>query len=271
MLADDARARIEQLQAAGMLRTQMAQLAGLTHSTIGRIVGGQDRISADVEAAILAVGVPERVADVTAANALVPIHGARRRMQALVAFGYPRRELAAQLGIPTNSGQMTVLMGLQRRGERFGLTITAEREREIKALFDRLQFTPGPSERARARGRRKGWALPFEWDEDSIDDPRGRPVRARWTPRSSSEERRAQVTELTERGLSARQIARRLHTTDRTVTRDRTRTATDAVAGQGVSEVEAMGAVAVQARRDLSARHASTAAARPPVRRERTR
>ncbi|WP_187684311.1 hypothetical protein [Nocardia wallacei] len=260
------------MQAAGLGFAQVARLAGVDHVTVGRVARDpQARVTAEVEAAILAVKVPERAADVTPENALVPIHGAQRRVQALIASGYPRAHLARLLGMRSNSGAMEALIGKNYRGGQAGKSVLAARDRQVKELFDRLQFLPGPSERARAKGRRSGWALPFEWDEAALDDPRGKPVRARWTSRSTTDERRDQVAELTERGLSAQEIAERLGTTDRTVQRDRAYTRSDPKqpVAQQFSQIEAMGAVAVQARRDIAARR--EAAPVRPSRRERTR
>ena len=63
--------------------------------------------------------------------------------------------------------------------------VRAFRYHLVKALFDELQWTPGPSDAARRLGREKRWQLPFQWDEDQIDEPDGRPVpRARRYPSS---------------------------------------------------------------------------------------
>jgi DNA-binding CsgD family transcriptional regulator len=262
--ADAAREHVTRLQQAGIRVTQLARLAGVDHVTVGKIARTDDvRISVQVEAAILAVAVPERAADVMPGKALVPIHGAQRRIQALIAFGYPRVQLARELGMRSNSGAMEALVGHRYRGGGAGLSITAERERAVRAVFDRLQLVAGPSERAQALGRRRGWALPFEWDEPALDDPHGKPVRARWTRASATAERREQVSDLTARGLTTPQIADRLATTERTVERDRVHTKTRSA--QQVSQIEAMSALAVQARRDIAARRAGT------QRRERTR
>ncbi|MFE9323547.1 hypothetical protein ACFYOW_21540 [Nocardia sp. NPDC006982] len=266
--AAEVRGHIGRVTAAGVRLTQLAQLAGVDYMTAWRAArDGEARMDAEAAAAILAVPVPERAADIVADNALVPSHGAQRRIQALIAFGYPRNQLARELGMRSNSGAMENLVG-RAHGENRGQSITAERERAVKDLFDRLQMIPGPSERARARGRRNGWALPFEWDEAALDDPHGTPQRARWTQGSATRERREQVTDLTERGLSSEQIAERLHTTTRTVERDRALTKTQP--SQPVSaEIEAMGALVVQARQTIAARrHSSRASAQ---RRERTR
>lgn len=220
---DAAREHLTTLTAAGLRPGHVAQLAGVSPATIHNITHPTTgRIDAQIEQAVLAVAIPDRPGDVTADNALVPIIGASRRIQALVAHGYPQSHLARELGIDPAHTTMAALVGRPNRAAgATGQTITAKRERAIKELFDRLQMTPGPSDRARAYGRRHGWPLPFEWDEDSIDRPDGTPTAARWTPKSTTEERHEQVQHLTNLGLPIRQIAERLGTSERTVERHR--------------------------------------------------
>ncbi|WP_167486857.1 helix-turn-helix domain-containing protein [Nocardia terpenica] len=225
---DQARAHVEQLVAAGLRPAHIAELAGVGQSTMTNLAKtGPRQISAKTEQAILAVAVPERVGDVTADTALVPIIGARRRIQALIAYGYPQTHLAHELDIEPSHATMAALVERALPEGHTGQSIPADRDRAIKALFDRLQMTPGPSDRARAYGRDREWALPFEWDEDALDDPDGHPTRARWTPPTATQvrqDRRAQIVELTTRGLSAPQIADRFGITVRTVERVRQHT-----------------------------------------------
>lgn len=221
--AEAARTHIERLRAAGLRPRQLAHLAGVNPVTVRNIARPDwERIRAGVERAILAVPVPERPGDVVADNARVPIVGAQRRIQALVAHGYPQAHIARELEINPASSTMSALIGRPNTAAgSTGQTIAAGRDRAVKALFDRLQMVPGPSERARAYGRERGWPLPFEWDEDSIDDPAARPVRARWTRRSASAELKEQVRDMAVRGVPTAQIAGRLGVTVRTVERTR--------------------------------------------------
>ena len=262
---DAARAHVERMRAVGIGPTRLARLAGVDPLSVSRLTREDDvRLTERVRSAILAVPVPERAADISPKDALVPIHGAQRRIRALIAFGYTREQIARELGIhPHNSTLNDLVVGHHDRKEKPAQTITAARDLACKELFERLQMEPGTSERSRAKGRRNGWALPFEWDEEAIDDPHGKPERARWNQGSATAERREQTAELTERGLSASQIAERLGVTERTVQRDRESTKT--TVGQPDPQIEAMGEVIVQARTDLAARHTAQAG------RERTR
>ncbi|MFE3229870.1 hypothetical protein [Nocardia sp. NPDC059228] len=223
MPADAARDHLAALTAAGLRPKQVADLAGISAATVGNITDPTTgRIQAQIERAVLAIEIPSRPGDVAPDNALVPIIGAARRIQALVAYGYPQSHLARELGINPAHTTMAALVGRPNHSSgATGQSITAKRERAIKDLFDRLQLTPGPSNRARDYGRRHGWPLPFEWDEDSIDRPDATPVRARWTAASAQAERRDQVAQLSDRGLPNWQIAFELGITKRTVERIR--------------------------------------------------
>lgn len=219
--AGPVREHIAALRKAGLLSAHIAELASVSRGTIFNLTEtDREQVSAKVAKAVLAVQIPERPADVVPGNALVPMHGARRRFQALIANGYPQADLARELDWDPRHVTIAEMVG--RVGQHHhGQSITAERDRAIKALFDRLQMIPGPSERAREYGRAKGWALPLEWDEDALDDPAGKPQRSRWTPASSRAERREQIAELTEAGRPAWQIAAQLGINRRSVERAR--------------------------------------------------
>lgn len=93
----------------------------------------------------------------------VPSIGAVRRLRALHAIGWTRKQIATEVGM-TESGtlfhQEMITRGLHNR---------------IAAVYDRLQATPGPSAASQRYARNKGWAPPLAWDEDTIDDPHAEP------------------------------------------------------------------------------------------------
>ncbi|QIS13642.1 hypothetical protein [Nocardia arthritidis] len=182
--ADPVREHIVRLEQAGLSHRRLAALAGLHRSVLNTVLHGRtgrpapQRISHATAAKILAVPVPEAITAVAAANDTVPVIGAQRRLRALVAIGYPQAHLARELGL--QPGNMGPLM----HGDR---SITVRRHRQIAEVFERLQMTPGPSQAARDYAHRRQWALPLQWDEDSIDDPnahrhRRRPNANRTTP-----------------------------------------------------------------------------------------
>ncbi|MGN2642474.1 hypothetical protein ACTD5D_41135 [Nocardia takedensis] len=192
-----AREHVERLLAAGLGPTQLATLTGLAPGTIHNL--RQDdwhTVDAETETAILAVEIPEHPADVVDEHTFVPIIGAQRRIQALVAYGYPRSHLAAELGINPASSAMGALAGKPNASNgSTGEYIPAGRERAVRELFDRLQMVPGPSDRARNHGRRRGWPQPWEWDEDEIDRRDGRPASAQRTAKTDIEDQAAERAE----------------------------------------------------------------------------
>lgn len=97
--------------------------------------------------------------------------GAVRRLQALMAIGWPRRELAAQAGYQGDA------FALILNGRRTRLTLSTNDR--IAELFDRLSMTPGPSSPGRVRAAKKGWPPPLAWL--NIDDPDEQPDTG-WKP-----------------------------------------------------------------------------------------
>ncbi|QIS02342.1 hypothetical protein F5X71_08405 [Nocardia brasiliensis] len=175
--ADPVRKHITRLEKAGLSHRRLAELAELHRSTLGALLHGRPGleppqwISHAIAQRILAVPVPESVTAVAAPNASVPSIGAQRRLRALVADGWPQATLATDLGMTATN------MGPLMHGDR---PITARRHRAVVELFARKQLTPGPSQRAREYARARGWARSWQWDEDSIDDPKARPDPAHW-------------------------------------------------------------------------------------------
>lgn len=96
----------------------------------------------------------------------VPGVGTTRRLRALVAIGYSQRDLAVRLGLsPTNFSRFVADKPW----------VHQDTHDAVAALFNALQLTSGPSDMARKRAARNGWALPLQWDEDTIDDPSAGP------------------------------------------------------------------------------------------------
>lgn len=93
----------------------------------------------------------------------IPSVGTVRRVQALVAIGWPTRELAERLGVHAKIIQRLI-------GQEIVLRTTAKK---ITALYDELSMTPGPSDISRRRAKARGWAPPLAWDD--IDDPNEQP------------------------------------------------------------------------------------------------
>lgn len=175
--ADPVRAHIAALKDAGVSYRRITVLAGLNRAVLQSVLHGKgprtDRrrppqwITKATAEKILAVEIPEDPITVAADKHSFPAFGAQRRLRALVAAGWPMVWLAEQLGMsPGNFGAL-----IHRH-----TSIGAARHRRVAVLFEEQHMVPGPSESARAYAKARGWALPMQWDEDSLDDPQGRPV-----------------------------------------------------------------------------------------------
>ena len=97
--------------------------------------------------------------------------GTRRRLRALIAAGHSQSDLDMRLGWPAGSVNR-IVNGRTR-------AVTARRHRETAALFTALQLVPGNSVQARERALRRRWPLPFQWEEETIDDPGARSIPCR--------------------------------------------------------------------------------------------
>ncbi|MBM4517515.1 hypothetical protein GS432_19845 [Rhodococcus hoagii] len=118
---------------------------------------------------LLAVPIPAAPLELLAPSSVIDATGTIRRLRALVAAGHSQRSIADRLGV-----SQSALCDLMHR------THCTVRNRDlVAALFAELEHQPGTNDRARQRGVQLGWALPLEWDEDTIDDPSAEPVRAR--------------------------------------------------------------------------------------------
>lgn len=176
--AEPVRLHIKELNAAGLGLRRISQLSGVNRKTLQWIVGGRSergtppsyKVLQDNADRLLAIPIPSSVRHQGVADHRpVAAVGTRRRLQALVAFGYPRCYLADRIGmLPSNFGRLLSDTNSQV------LAITA---RKVVALFDELSATPGPSSRARKDAARRGWAVPMAWDDDTIDDPLATPDR----------------------------------------------------------------------------------------------
>jgi hypothetical protein len=181
--AEPVRAHVRELATSGMGWRQIAREAGVAPQTVSRLLfggGGQggravhrERLRPHHAQAILAVR-PGRHAP----SAVVDQTGTTRRLQALVAAGWPAARLATELGMTAQNFSPLV------HGAR---GVKASTWVAVKELYDRLwDESPAVDTPARmggvARARRyaadRGWAPPQAWDDDTIDNPAARPNRA---------------------------------------------------------------------------------------------
>ena len=169
------RTHVHALQAAGLGERRIAELAGLHRTHITSVIHGRSRtkpdqpstkISTRVAEAILAVPIPGNPVAVAAAGVRIDSTGTVRRLQALVALGYPAASLGERIGVSVSNTAHTLR----------ATQVTVRRARQVAVLYEQLSHVPGESKRARMRAQRQGWAPPLAWDEDTIDDPAASPV-----------------------------------------------------------------------------------------------
>lgn len=163
--ATQCKTHFQQLRLAGYSVKTVSQLSGLHKDTL-RYLGqwtDSNRVVLDTHNKIMRIPLPQGVVNRGAQD--VPNVGTKRRIQALMAFGYPLTSLAEELGVTPQN----VNYWLRRE------YVTSETVDKVKVLFNRLQLIPGPSKRAKDAATRKGWAPPFSWDTLTIDLPSSLP------------------------------------------------------------------------------------------------
>lgn len=231
--AEPARRHVQELLDGGMTISQIQFASGVDRTAIRVMLGdfpGRGR-SRMVRAGTAERLLRTRLNRGASIDGLVPSIGTLRRLHALAAIGWPLRDLATQLGKTHH------LIQIGRRE-----LMRASEAQSVMALYDVLCDTPGPSARVREYARSRGWLAPAWWDDDTIDDPLAEPegireyrrvqvqrtvdgVRARVDEDELVDDvtlpRAVRVELMTERGLSTEEIAERIGTLRRYVTRDR--------------------------------------------------
>ncbi len=149
-----ARERLSLLRGRGVTLA-MLRKHGLSRYGV-RNVETAERIRRITEMKVMSVPVP---AELVPTCADVDATGTSRRIQALVAMGWPQSLIAAELGTA-----QTAIAAMAQRDK-----VTAERAIAVRELFGRWAMTPGPSKLSRTRARAKGWVTILGWDD--IDDP----------------------------------------------------------------------------------------------------
>lgn len=155
------RDRIELLISRGIGVTALRDTTGLSITYLR--TSNTPTVIKRVHDAIFSIPLPRAV---VASESCVPSVGTIRRIQSLMALGWPAYTLSAMLGWE-RSWTSKVLRG--------NGWVRASTAADVAALYVRLQLTPGTSGRARNHAHRNGWVPPFAWDEDSIDDPTAQP------------------------------------------------------------------------------------------------
>lgn len=162
--AGPAAQRARELAAAGWSHAQIGAAAGSSEWVArGLLHGVQRTIRRDISARILAIN-PNTLP--TPASNRHDATGTIRRVQALVAIGWPLSHIAAAVGLDDTS--------LGRTINHPRTHVLASTARAIANLYRQWSARPGPSDRARRHAARRGWHGPLAWG-DNIDDPAAQP------------------------------------------------------------------------------------------------
>ncbi len=162
--ASRTRRRLVRLVEAGMPVRTLARVCRVSDTGLGLILAGERTwVQTRTAKAVAEVTLARVYASQTTGH--LPRIGAVRRVEALLALGWPHPALAAA-GVPHTA---QLLAATDRN------LITAQRWRAIAAVYDRLSMTQGPSARTLNAARDRGYAPPLAWDEDAIDDPHAQP------------------------------------------------------------------------------------------------
>jgi hypothetical protein len=235
-------AHVQALVDAGLQRCLVAERAGVAVSVVSKLLAGHvgsrrlRRMRAETARRLLAV--PRPGIDAT---------GTRRRLQALVAIGWPAPALNDQAG--QEPGWVEQLLEQELVSE----TTAAQ----VAYLFERLWDCPPPqrtphdkhaAEQARTHARKRGWGPPMAWDEElnPIDDPAAEPDLGEPVRRRSKLPPAEELRYLLDAGESVDMIASRFGVKPETVTRalqrDRAEAAGDTRPDQPTAAVDGQAA-----------------------------
>lgn len=184
--AEPVRQHLQNLQACKIGLRRIAQEVGTDRKRLQLIltgrpeqgIGPQKRVRPQLAAAVLAI---QPSLDLLGAATVIDATGTHRRLQALVAAGWPQHHLAAALGW-TDTNFSALLQ--QKR-------VTVRTARAVRELYDQMwRLDPrehGVDTKAYSRARNHAahcdWAPVGAWDDDTIDDPAAQPDTGTCVPR----------------------------------------------------------------------------------------
>lgn len=241
--ADAARDHVQRLRSAGISLQRIAACSGVGYGTVARLAYPHPsrrepptlRLRHDTAQRLLQL---RAQACTVPPGARVDATGSRRRLQALMAAGWPLPTLARQLG----------RTAANLRRSMHADAVTDACARHISTLYEALRDMPPPgrtaaervsASRAKATARTSGWLPHWAWDDidgdsdsddaatdealpgDTIDEIAVERAIRGDSVRLTSAERDEVIAHLTTRGLSARRIADIIGTSSRNVVRRR--------------------------------------------------
>ena len=208
--AEPVRRHLETLKDQGISYRMVAEHLGRCHTFITGFMYslGPNRprkksVKPEHAALILAV----RAEDVT--PGFVDATGIRRRIQALVAAGWPMNAITHELALATPANHFTRQKYVHRST---AATVIAGYERLATEDPHAHGVSPGSSKKARNRAAREGWPDPLWWEDmGRIDDPAFDPASAEIdNARTRAAARRADIAHLAAFGIPEHDIAARL-------------------------------------------------------------
>ncbi|MFC5268432.1 hypothetical protein ACFPJ1_40535 [Kribbella qitaiheensis] len=93
--------------------------------------------------------------------------GTQRRIRALMRIGWRYRDLENWLGVGKTLHNLNLASTK---------SVHVDSAKRVVAVYNALSMTPGPSEKTRRLAEAWGWPSPLAWDDDTIDDPKARPL-----------------------------------------------------------------------------------------------
>jgi hypothetical protein len=204
---DSALAHLRELEALNWPSTAVEQQSGVARATLRAINAGRPILRA-TERSILAVPLVPYLSP----RLMLPAVGMRRRHEALGWMGWTMKLSATHSG--HSLGSFSAMLSRGTVSRRFWL--------DYSVAYADLKDQVGPNELIQSLARRWGWAPPFAWDEDTIDDPAAEPnyigfdetvvqslVRGEFV-KGSPEDKIEATFRLAQRGLDEYEIARAL-------------------------------------------------------------
>jgi hypothetical protein len=177
--AEPVRQHLRKLLAAGFTQDRIAALSGVNHQTIADFTHHTRKIGRRALRYQTSRTTAEKLLAVSLTDHS-PVHvdptSSRRRLQALVAIGWPLVHIDRQLGLPRGRSDRTFRCNLIRIETKLTL---AEGYEHLRHLTPERNGVPARhAKSARARAAAKRWPKPEYWDQyaDVIDDPHFEPL-----------------------------------------------------------------------------------------------
>ncbi|MEV8027634.1 hypothetical protein [Cellulosimicrobium funkei] len=169
--AREAVQHVRELTRAGLGSRRIAELAGVSRSTLATLLRGtRTATRQSIVDKLLAVPMP--TVDDLAPGATTDATGTTRRVRALVAHGWSITALADRTGIDRQA--LDTAANASRR------SVLVSTARAVREVYDELWAAPVPESpgktRALIRARDEGWPPPLAWDDDEIDDASALPA-----------------------------------------------------------------------------------------------